>query len=349
MTGTIRVSLWPAILTTFIVGLGFAALKFVLIGHIGLDYDADKPGALDPLPWDWLKQVTLEADHRGGLREAITQAISAILTLGLIVAFPLNGPLAGAWRCNRLFAVSCAVVAGACMMTLFSNPWLWAVVIGIAYGAACAARGKVIPLLSHATGQSNTKISGGINAALALGLLVGTLLGSWLSENPAMSPLDRHLILLGLSVTGMFTAMLIRVPEPPTVPMAAGVRDFFRATTVLFRHHWALLLGGGLAWGIVTALSLALYVHATETLDMSRLAASSLGLFGALGAIVGNLISHWGVRRRWVILAFLIQAAAMWAYPSIVVGYWSAATLIVIISTLFAAAANVLDARFLAN
>lgn len=341
-------SVWPAITTTFLVGCGFTALKFVLIGRIALDWDPTAPGALDAIPFQWLRDVVLAAKQRGGLEEALSQAMSAVLTLGVILGFPLNGPLAGTWRCNRLFAISTALVGLGCLMSLWYNPWLWACLIGVAYGAACAARGKVVPLLSRAVGSSNTLISGAINASLAIGLLTGTLVGSFISQKVG-SHLHQHLLLVGIAAIGVGASLLIKVPEPASVPFLTGVRAFTAATSLLFRRHWALLSSGGLAWGITTAASLAIYVHAIEELKFARGEASILAGFAALGAIAGNLISHWGSRRRYVVGALLLLAAVIGLYPHVVVGFWSAALAIGLIGLLFAAPANVLDARFLAN
>lgn len=342
-------SVMPAIVATFLLGFVFTALKFVLIGRIALDFDPQAPGALDPLPWDWLREVILTADRQGGLKDALSQGISAILTLGLILGFPINGPLAGAWRCNRLFAFSFVCVGAASLLTLWSNPWFWATVIGIVYGTGCAARGKVIPLLSHALGRSNTYLCGCMNAALSIGLLVGSLVGSFVSELPDISHLQRHLIVLCIALAGFISAWFIRVPEPQPVPLARGVRLLARSTSLLFRRHWALLLGGGLAWGIASACSLAIYVHAVDSLGMKRSHAVTLVLFAGCGAIIGNLVSHVMATRFWVVTSFILQAAIIGLYPHVVHGYWSAAVLLCAIAFLFAAPANVLDAKFLAN
>jgi MFS family permease len=343
-----RASVLPAIVTTFLVGCGFASLKFVLIGRIALDWNPTAPGALDVLPGQWLRDVILATYERGGLQEAVSQAMSVVLTLGLIIGFPVNGPLAGTWRCNRLFAISTAAVGFGCIMALWSNPWVWACFIGVTYGAACSARGKIVPLLSSSLGGSNTLISGSVNAALAIGLLTGTLVGSYISQD-VESDLVKHSILVGISAIGVASSLLIRVPEPPSVPFMVGLRDFVRATSVLFRRHWALLAGGGLAWGITAAASLAMYVHAADVLGLPRGKASTIAGFGAIGAILGNLVSHYGTRRRWVIAAFLGLACVLVAYPYVVSGYWSASGMVCAIGFLFAAPANVLDAKFLAN
>jgi hypothetical protein len=341
-----RASVLPAIATTFMVGLTFAALKFVLIGRIALDWNPHTPGALDGVPFAWLRDMLVANSHN--LKEALSQAMSVVLTLGLILGFPINGPLSGAWRCDRLFALSTAAVGVGCIMALFSNPWGWAMFIGLTYGAACAARGKIVPLLSRATGGSNTFISGAINAALAIGLLVGTLVGSFVSQEVA-SHLVQHLILVGLASIGVTAALFIRVPEPPPTPFAAGLRDFVRANSLLFRRHWPLLIGGGVAWGITAAASLAMYVHAVESLHLERGQASTLVGFAAIGAILGNLVSHHGERRRWVIAAMLGMGLTMAIYPHVVAGFWSAGALVLAIGFLFAAPANILDARFLLN
>ena len=343
-----RSSLVPAIATTFMVGCGFAALKFVLIGRIALDWDPGQAGSLDALPWQWLREVILACYQRGGFQEATSQTMAVVLTFGLLLGFPLNGPLAGAWRCDRLFAVSTAAVGFGCLMALWSNPWVWACFIGVAYGAACSARGKIVPLLARASGHSNTMVSGAINAALALGLIAGTITGSFVSQKVA-SPTIQHAILVGIAGIGVFSAFFIRVPEPTAVPFGQGLRDFIRATSFLFRRHWPLLAGGGLAWGITAAASLALFVHAVDDLNLERGPASTLAACAAVGAILGNLFSHRYTRRRYVIAAFVLLAVALAGYPYVVSGVYSAAAMVSLIGFLFAAPANVLDAKFMAN
>jgi hypothetical protein len=343
-----RVAIWPAITTTFLVGCGFTALKFVLIGRLALDWDPSAPGALDAVPWQWLRDVILAAKERGGLEEAVSQTLSAVLTLGLLFGFVINAPLAGAWRCGRLFAASSAVVGLGCLCSLWFNPWPWALFVGVAYGAACAARGKIVPLLSRAVGTSNTLISGGINAALAIGLLAGTIAGSQLSQRIA-NDLGKHTALVLIAAVATALALMVRVPEPPPIPFMVGLRNLIAATSLLMRRHWPLLVAGGLAWGITAGASLAVFVDAVDRLKIPRGEASVLAGFAAVGAIVGNLVSHYGARRRWVMVAFLGLAGAIGLYTHLVVGYWSAAVAVGMIGFLFAAPANVLDARFLAN
>lgn len=342
-----RASLLPAIATTFLVGCGFAALKFVLIGRIALDWDPAKPEARQAIPWDWLRDVLINSKANGTFEEAASQALSVVLTLGLIVGFPVNGPLAGAWRCDRLFAVSTALVGFGCLMAL-TSPWTWACFIGICYGAACAARGKIVPLLALASGTGNTRVSGAINAALAIGLIAGTITGSFISQTVADVRLQ-HGLLVGIAAIGVTSALFIRVPEPPSTPFVQGVREFLNAVLLLCRRHWPLLAGGGLAWGIATAASLVMFVHANEELHLQRGPASTLAGIAAMGAILGNIVSHHYTRRRYVATAFVMLAVALAAYPFIAVSWSSAACMVFLIGFLFAAPANVLDAKFLAN
>ena len=155
--------LWPAILVTFLTGMGFASLKFVLISEIALNFD---PATHVPLPFEHLEQVLQRCIAKGNLAEAVGQGMAAMLTFGVLVGFLINSPLAGAWRVAPLFALSCSLVAAGMLAAIGLNPWPIAFVIGVAYGTACAARGKMIPLLAVATGRHNTQVSGYINAAL---------------------------------------------------------------------------------------------------------------------------------------------------------------------------------------
>ena len=225
---------------------------------------------------------------------------------------------------------------------------MWAWFIGITYGAACAARGKIVPLLAQASGHSNTLVSGAINAALAIGLICGTIIGSFVSQE-IHNDMAKHLILVAIAGIGVTTALYIKVPEPKSVPFRTGLAAFTTATSILFRKHWPLLAGGGLAWGITAAASLALFVHAVDDLGMQRGMASTLAAFAAVGAIIGNLVSHHYTRRRYVVAAFVLLALTLAAYPFVVTGVASAAAMVLLIGFLFAMPANVLDAAFLAK
>jgi hypothetical protein len=343
-------SLWPAVLVTLLTGLGFAGLKFVLINELALSYDPAHPPAL---PFAWMARILQNTVANGTLSDAVSQGLAAVLTLGVLVGYAINAPLAGAWRCGWLFLISCAGVAVGTLLTLWVNAWLVAWGVGVAYGAACAARGKVIPLLSIATGRTATQVSGFINAALVIGLLAGTVAGTMLAVSvPAIhgGTAIRHLAVCGIMVVATLVSLLVRPPEPRRVPFSQGVRDLAVGTLGMVQKHWTLLVAGGLAWGIASAASLAVYIDA---IDRHRLAlhpafASTLAVFAAIGAIVGNLISHYWGRRRHVISSLALLGGLLAIYPHVVHGWWSAAGMMVLIGTFFAAPANVLDARVLA-
>lgn len=343
--------LWPAILVTCLTGAGFAGLKFVLINEIALRFDPHHP---PPLPFHWMETVLARCLATDSLREAVSQGLAAILTLGVLIGYAVNAPLAGAWRVCWLFLLSCLGVAVGTVATLVWNVWPVAFLVGIAYGAACAARGKVVPLLSTATGRGGTQVSGFMNASLMIGLLGGTVLGTVLGEQVhpwggCSAQVLRHLVLFSFMAVATALSLLVRPPEPPRVPFGVGVRALAQGTATMLTQHWPLLAGGGLAWGIASAASLAVYV---DTIDPHRLGlhpttASYMAIFAAIGAILGNLASHYWSRRRHVIGALTVLAALLAVYPHVVHHWYMAAAMMVTIGVFFAAPTNVLDARLL--
>ncbi len=335
----------PAVLATFGASFGFAALKFVLIGELGLDFD---PATHQPLPWAWLEQLVQICITHGSIKETITQGLAAVITLGVIIGYFINSPLSGAWSCARLFTVSGFGVAIGSIAVLKWNPWIIMVLVGVAYGAACAARGKCVPLIAQATGLSNTFVSGLINASMVIGLLFGTL-GGMLFYNWIDSTWIRHLVIMTALVVSAVAGAFVRPPEPVAVPFVAGLKDLFQGSLRLIIAHWPLLVGGGLAWGIASAASLAIFMDAVQRLNLPETHAVSLVVFPGIGAIVGNLLSHHLVSRRWVVATFLLWGAITITYPQVVNGYWTAAIFAAITGACFAAGANVLDARFLKN
>jgi MFS family permease len=338
-------AMWPAILVTILTGMGFAGLKFVLIGEIALDFDH---ATHQPLMFDWMEQILQRSYAKHTLDEAITQGLAAVLTAGVLVGYLINAPLAGAWRVARLYVLSSAGVAAGTMLTLWYNQWLIAALVGIAYGTACAARGKVVPLLAAVSGRSNTQVSGFINASLVISLLAGTVFGTVLKGH-VHDPGLRHGVLFAFLVVATLLSFLVNPPEPKPIPFKTGMRDLLTGTVALMRERWALLVAGGMAWGIASAAVLAAFMDAIDRLQMSPDKAVSLVIFPAVGAILGNLASHWMDRRRHVISSLIGLAAAIFFYPLLVQGPVTGAIFMVFIGALFAAPTNVLDARLLAH
>ncbi len=338
--------LWPAILVTCLTGTGFAGLKFVLIKEIALSYDPAHPPVL---PFLWMRQILDRCVQDHTLPDAVSQGLAAVLTLGVLIGYALNAPLASAWRVSRLFVLSCAGVAVGTLLTLWCNVWLVVWLVGMAYGAACAARGKAVPLLSIATGRASTQVSGFINAALLIGVLSGTVFGTVLGSNVALSS-TRHYILFAFMAAATLLSLLVRPPEPRRIPFAVGMRDLAFGTITMLKQHWPLLVGGGLAWGIASAASLAVYIDAINParLGLSPTVAICMTVFAAIGAIAGNLVSHYWGRRRHVIGSLVGLAFCVASYPHLVHAWWEAAVMMMLVGTLFAAPVNVLDARLLA-
>lgn len=340
----IRQALWPAMLVTILTGTGFAGLKFILIGEIAIDFVHETH---QPLMFGWMETILQKAWAMGTLREAITQGLAAVLTGGVLLGYLINAPLAGAWRVARLFVLSSAGIAAGTMLTLWLNQWLVAAFVGIAYGTACAARGKVVPLLAASNGRSSTQVSGYVNAALVISLLAGTKFGMMLYDQ-VESPLARHCVLFVFVIAATLLGFLVNPQEPAPVPFRDGMRELLSGTVALLRERWALLVGGGMAWGIASALVLAAFMDSVDRLKIAPAQAVNLVVFPALGAILGNLLSHWMDRRRHVIAAFVGLGLAIFLYPILVEGQKTGALFMVLIGVLFSAPTNVLDARLLA-
>ncbi len=354
-----KARLWPAILMTFLTGMGFTSLKFVLITEIIKAYD---PATHQVLPFAHLEMILQKCMANGTMEEAVGQGMATMLTFGVLLGFTVNSPLAGAWRVAPLFALSCGLVALGILASTWLNPWPIAFVIGLAYGTACAARGKVIPLLAFATGRHNTQVSGYINAALVVGLLSGTLFGNALGDVFVHNTLGlswardwmAHVLLAGFMAIATWMSVLVHVEDPRPTPFATGMKELISGTVQMCRSHWALLASGGLIWGIASAASLAVFLYGVDELKLDQTKAATVGLFVAIGAILGNLASHWLDQRRYVMLCLAGLAVGIFAFPFVVQhfrdfggGYPAAAAMMVVVSFLFAVPANVVDARLL--
>ncbi len=354
-----RFPLWPGVAMAVLTAAGFAIFKFILISEIALDVEA----ARKSLPFEFMR-IFLDHQGRIPLTEAVAQGLAAVFTVGILIGFTLNAPLAGAWRCGAMFVLSCLGMAGSTLLAIpgVINPWLAALLMGMTYGTACAARGKSVPLLAMGSGQHNTLVSGLINAGLVIGLLSGTIIGSgvallFIGDPHSTTPsagrwIDAdwlaHLVLTGFLLLAAVIGMRLRMPEQQSVPFAQGMRELIGGTTLMVRRHWALLISGGIAWGITSALALASLVFCITELQIGQLKATFLGVAAGVGAIVGNVLSDHFAKRRWVIIGYLVLAALIFFAPSLIVGFKSGAIVMLVIGFVFMVPTNVIDARFLA-
>ena len=349
--------LWPAVAITILTAAGFAIFKFSLLAEIALDIDTAKA----TLPFEFLR-VFVETRPSIDLKEAVMQGLAAIFTMGLLTGYILNAPLAEAWRCSALFGLSCLGMAIVSILGMpwVLNPWVAAYLMGGVYGTACAARGKTVPLLALGNGRHNALINGIINGCLVIGLLAGSILGgvlsSWFIGDTATPLVGRlydadwlpHVILMVMLVIGTLIGRRLHVPEPEKKSFGQAFSHILSSTGTLSVRYWSLLISGGIAWGISTALGLAMVFYMVDDLHMHYDTATTLSIFGAFGAILGSWVSDWFARRRWVVSCYFILAGIIFIIPRVVVGYWSAVPVIVLFGIFFMIPTNVVDARFLA-
>jgi MFS family permease len=357
-----RYPLWLPILITVLAGAGFTVFKFVVISEIALN----RADAEASLPFAWMRAF-IDTRPDIPLAEAVSQGLAATFTVGILAGFTFNAPLAGAWRVGPMFVLSAVGMGLAALIAIPGglNPWYAALLMGLSYGTACAARGKSVPLLAAGNGRDDTTVSGLINAGLVVGLLLGTILGSQLAvafisepataDTPARevgrvldAPWLAHAILaVGLGLTALLSLRL-RLPEQPAVPFMHGLRDIVGVTVGMLRCHWPLLIGGGIAWGICASASLAVMIYGIQDLKISQVTVSYLGGFVALGAIGGNLVSGWFRSRAWVAIFFAALAVLIATFPYVVHTWWQGAIAMTLLGFLYMVPTNVIDARFLA-
>ena len=259
-----RWKLWPGILLALATSLSFSVFKFVVIGEIALSPETARAS----MPLEWLRVFIDNMPAEMPLSEAVGQALSAVFTLGILIGFAVNAPLAGAWRVPPLYLISCLGMLAMAFVPLAGGSWPWFAALGIGgtYGIACAARGKSIPLLAAGSGRSDTHVSGLINAGLVVGLLLGTVTGSNLAKffigDPANKALPTvgawidadwiaHAILGGILLLSAASCAFLRIPEETPTPFLKGMKELFATTVRMVRRYAGLLIGGGIAWALL--------------------------------------------------------------------------------------------------
>ena len=241
-----------------------------------------------------------------GLPVYFTSMLQEFFVGAFILLAPFVGPFADAYAKGRVMLAANAVkLLGAGTMLFGLHPLLAYGVVGL--GAAAYSPAKYGILSQLVTPDKLVKANALIEGSTIVAILLGALLGGWLSDlsvNLALS------VAAGLYVAAALANL--RIPKLPAVHpvesfnFVALVRDFWAALKQLYRNPETrfTLLGTSLFWGAGSTLRfmLVVWVPVALLIDNNHTPANLNGVV-AIGIAIGAALAA-----RWVNLKTVNRA-----------------------------------------
>ncbi len=253
-----------------------------------------------------------------------------------ILLAPFVGPLADAYAKGRVMLVANAIkFLGAGAMFLGLHPLLAYGIVGL--GAAAYSPAKYGILSELVAPEKLVQANGLMEGSTIVAILLGALLGGWLSD------ISVHWALGTVAALYAVAALAnLRIPKIPAAhPLEkfnvfAIVRDFWRALIQLFRNPDArfAVLGTSLFWGSGSTLRFMLvaWVPVALAIDNNHTAANLNGVVAIGIALGAALAARWvnlqSVNRA--LIAGLLLGLGVWVFAGASNLYLAIALLVVI-------------------
>lgn len=253
-----------------------------------------------------------------------------------ILMAPFVGPLADAYTKGRVMLVANAIkFLGAGAMFFGLHPLLAYGIVGL--GAAAYSPAKYGILSDLVTPDQLVKANGLMEGSTIVAILLGALLGGWLSDISVQYALGAVASLYALAALANLRIPKLAAAHPlENFNWLAWMRDFWRSLKQLYRHPDArfALLGTSLFWGSGSTLRFMLvaWVPVALAIQNNRTAAYLNGVV-AIGIALGA-----GLAARWVnlqtvnrsLIAGLLLGLGVWIFASTSHLYFAIALLVFI-------------------
>jgi LPLT family lysophospholipid transporter-like MFS transporter len=228
------------------------------------------------------------------------------LQASFLVAFVLLAPWVGVFADTRpkaqvMMLANVVKGIGAGLMLLQVEPLLAYAVVGLGAAMYGPAKYGILPELVHE--QQLVKANGWVEGSTILAILLGTLVGAWLSEASVTMALLVVVVLYALSAAVALAMTRIAPPPRQRRPALPEFADMMRRLLATPRARFATL-GVSLFWAVSVVLRVLLVAWAPVVLLIEQTSKiAELTMFLAIGVALGALLAG-----RFIPLAFLRRA-----------------------------------------
>lgn len=230
----------------------------------------------------------------------LISAASGALVLPYILLSPLGGKLAVHYSKTKVFSffkfIEIPIVLLASLAFYLQNISLALFSVLLMGIQSCLYSPAKYSLIRDIGGQKEAARGTGMFEAMAfLGVLIGTVVASYISDNYNIYALA--LLLLTLAVTGYISSKRIKAHEEKVDKSLIVQLNPFRFIAASFRfaknHRWlnSAVLGSASFWLIASVLQMNLIIHSKNIYLFSNTQTGALMAFTAIAITVGSLVA----------------------------------------------------------
>ena len=150
-----------------------------------------------------------------------------------------------------------------------------------------------------------------------MGMLIGVPAGAAFYEYiPAIGPWFGAAIFFAAAIVSWF----LEFPDEHLTTFRKSFSGLVGDTVSIFSKFWPYLVAGPMLWGVAGAISLAITAYAEHLNLGGPVLCANMGLWAAIGIIVGNIISNYFINVRYT-AAFsssVFLVVCIYFYPELV-------------------------------
>lgn len=293
---------------------------------------------------------TVVSHYGDEARDWLVQIVSALITIGPVIAYFVSGTLAAAYKKAYVMAWSSAATLVVMLYGMYSawwpSPWVYIFLVGALLGVYSAGKMSSVPLAAKRLQKSTPAINAWMSVIFLVGILTGLPTGTWLYMSAGYYAIPSLCILLGISI--VFSLLSVFGNETRT-PLGEMVIYMGRKTRTLFRRHGLYLCAGPFFWGVGSATNLAMTAYVVTQDIASPQHAAFIPVWAACGVVAGTLISPVFRAYRFcaACLAGIGMAIAIICLPLFAVAYPIIVASIIVVGIAFGIATNLIDSTYL--
>lgn len=225
------------------------------------------------------------------------------------------------------------------------------------YGFWSITKNALVFVETVKTGKSDTFINGSVGICLIVMLLVGSVAGPKIFE--LFGPTGSLVVFIPMILALVFALFLGYTSEEdirPAIPQGKTVFVLFRELFVsylqnakeLFKTYWMILLCVSLLWATSTIVAQQAITYSIEAFHKTESQATFIFLYSGIGAIIGNAMSMFIKKNRWLYFRIFAYSFAtlVFFFPLLAQTYELTIGLAIVVSILFGGASNLTDSYY---
>ena len=149
------------VIAAFLGALGIGFVKFFSLHYLGDEVYQDE-----------------------GAKGWIIQIISALMTLGPVLLYPVSAPLAASFSKRMLMSISCILITSVLLVGYWTqwtgSLWLYLFLVGLLISVFGVSKVALIPIEALESKRNTVTVNGVMSIVYVIGMLLGIVLGTFM-------------------------------------------------------------------------------------------------------------------------------------------------------------------------